>query len=205
MTKVNSDVVENQLSELDQQIVHVLQASNEGNEVLEQEFDLLENVIVSMESRLQREKVQINSEGFGVGSMTECQGAVLEELRCGIHVLQEQNNQIVGEGTDLFAGIRSELDAQSKKITDNGLQVFAQKVSIQDVQNSVGVLSKRIDEANKFLATITESMKSIPSKIELHQHHATMDRKSAQVEEINTRLTTAIGQYIFSESTPFEF
>jgi len=55
---------------------------------------------------------------------------------------------------------------------------------------SVGILSKRIDEVNKVLATITESMKGIPSRRELRQHQATMDKKLAQVEEINTGLTT---------------
>jgi hypothetical protein len=112
-----------------------------------------------MESCLQTEKVQIDSEVLGVGSMMQFQQAVLEELRSSIHILQEQDNQIGGEATDLIAGIRSDLEAQSKIITEDGLQVFAQKVSIEAVQKLVGVLSKRIDEVNKVLATMTESMK----------------------------------------------
>jgi hypothetical protein len=43
----------------------------------------------------------------------------------------------------------------------NGLQLFAQQDSVQGVKKSMGVLSKRIDEVNKVLATITESMKGI--------------------------------------------
>jgi chromosome segregation ATPase len=136
------------------------------------------------------EKVQIDSEVSGVESMMQFQQAILEELRSGIHVLQEQDNQIVGEAKALFAAVRSELEAQSKKIMDNGLQIFAQKVLIQAVQKSVGILSKRIDRVNKVLATITESLKGVPSKRDLRQHRATMDERLAQVEEINTALTT---------------
>jgi hypothetical protein len=51
-------------------------------------------------------------------------------------------------------GIRAELEAQSKKITNNDLQIFSQKVTVQAVQKSIGVLSKRIDKVNKVLATI---------------------------------------------------
>jgi hypothetical protein len=53
--------------------------------------------------------------------------AMLEEIRLGVDILQEQDTQIVGEATDLFAGIRQELEAQNKKIVDNGLQIFAAK------------------------------------------------------------------------------
>jgi len=105
----------------------------------------------------------------------------------------------------LFTGIWQELEAQNKNIVENSLQIFAAKTSVQAVQKSVGVLSKRIDEINKVLATITESMKSISSKRELCRHRVVMDEKLAQVEEINTGLTTAMEQYKFSESTPFEF
>lgn len=134
MTEANTDLVHRQLSELAQQSVHVIQTFNEETDVLEEKFDSLKNGITIMESRLQMEKVQIDSEVSGVESMMQFQQAILEELRSGIHVLQEQDNQIVGEAKALFAAVRSELEAQSKKITDNGLQIFAQNVSIQAVQ-----------------------------------------------------------------------
>jgi hypothetical protein len=56
----------------------------------------------------------------------------------------------------------------------------------------VGVLSKRIDEVNNVLATITESMQSIPSKEELHQHQGSMEEQFAKVEENNSGLTMAM-------------
>jgi hypothetical protein len=113
MTKASTDLVQNQMSELTQQIVHVIQACNKEKDVLEEEFDFLKNGITIMESRLQTEKVRIDSELQGVGSIMQFQQAVLEELCSGIHVLQEQDDQIVGKATDLYAGIRAELDAQN--------------------------------------------------------------------------------------------
>jgi len=41
-----------------------------------------------MESRLQTEKVRIDSEILGVGTMAKCQDAMLQELRSGICGLQ---------------------------------------------------------------------------------------------------------------------
>jgi hypothetical protein len=37
--------------------------------------------------------------------------SLLEKLHSSIHVLQEQDNQTVGEAMHLFAGIRLELEA----------------------------------------------------------------------------------------------
>jgi hypothetical protein len=134
MTEANTDLVQKQLSELTQQIIYVIEASNDENGILEKDFDSVKNGIIIRESRLQTEKIRVDFEVQGVGSMMQFQQVMLEELQSGIHVLQEEDNQIAEEATDLFAGIRTELEAQSKKITNNGLQIFAQKVSIEAVQ-----------------------------------------------------------------------
>ena len=119
MAEVNTDLVQKQLSEHAQQIVHVIETCNEEKEVLEEEFDSVKNGILIMESRLQTEKVRIHSEILGVGTMAQLQDAVLQELRSGIHVLQSQDNQIVEEATDLFSGIWNELEVLSKRISNN--------------------------------------------------------------------------------------
>jgi hypothetical protein len=106
--------------------------------------------------------------------MLQFQQAILDEVRSGIHVLQEQDNQIVGEATDLFAGIQAELEVQSKKIVDNGLQLFVQKCSIQAIQKSVGMLSKKVDDITTVVAAITQSLKTIPTKQELQRLMITM-------------------------------
>jgi hypothetical protein len=134
MTEANTDLVQKQLSELAQQIIYVIEACNDENGILEKDFDSVKNGIIIRESQLQTEKIRVDIKVQEVGSMMQFQQAMLEELQSGIHVLQEQDNQIAEEATDLFAGIRMELEAQSKKITDNGLQIFAQKVSIEAVQ-----------------------------------------------------------------------
>jgi hypothetical protein len=66
-----------------------------------------------------------------------------------------------------------------------------QEVSIQAVQDSIGILSKRIDQVIKVLATITESLKIVPTKRELCQHQVAMDESLVQMAEVNTGLTTA--------------
>jgi hypothetical protein len=69
MTEANSDLVQKQLSELAQHIVHVIDACNEEKDILEEYFDSVKNGILIMESRLQTEKTTIDSEVQGVGSM----------------------------------------------------------------------------------------------------------------------------------------
>jgi hypothetical protein len=106
MTEANTDLVPKQLLELAQQIVHVIEACNEEKEVLKEELDSVKNGILIMERRLQTEKVRMDSKILGVGSMGKLQDAMWQELRLGIRILQLQDNQIVGEATDLFNGIR---------------------------------------------------------------------------------------------------
>jgi hypothetical protein len=110
MTEWSTNLMQKQLSELAQQIVLVIQACNEGKDILEEDFASVRNGILIVKSALHTEKIRIDSEVQGVGSMMQFQQAVLEEVRSGIQILQEQNSQIVGETTDLFAGILKELE-----------------------------------------------------------------------------------------------
>jgi hypothetical protein len=105
MREPDNDLVQKQLSELAQQVVHVIQACNEEKDILEDEFDKLKNGILILESQLQTEKVRIDAKVAGVGPMMQLQQAMVQELRSGICILQDQDNQIVGEAMDLCAGI----------------------------------------------------------------------------------------------------
>jgi hypothetical protein len=125
MDKPNTDLVQIQLSELAQQIVHVIQACNEEQDILEEDFDSLKNGIITMESQLQTENVRIDSQVQGAGSMMQFHHPMLEEIRSGICYLQKRNNPIVGVATDLFAGIRQELEAKNQLILDNMLHIIA--------------------------------------------------------------------------------
>jgi len=202
MSEANSDLVQEQLSELAQQIVHVIEACNEEKDILKEDFDSVKNGIMIMESRLQTEKSRIDSEVQGVGSMMNFQQAVLGELRSSIHVLQDQDNQIVTEATDLFAGFKKELEDQGKKFLDLSLQNFANKAANQAIREKVGILSRRIDEVTTVLATVTDKIKDLPSKQEILQFQASMEDSRNRLAEVNTGLTTALDQYKFSESTP---
>jgi len=130
---------------------------------------------------------------------------MLQELRSGIHVLESQNNQIVSEATELFSGMRQELEAISKRISDNTLQLLAAKSSTQAVQKGVSVLSKRVDEVNQAMTAITTSLKQIPSKRELQLHATAMEEHKQQMMEMNTGLTTAMEEYKISQSSPYDF
>jgi hypothetical protein len=95
MSENDTDLVQKQLSELAQQIVCVIEAGNKEKDILKEDFDSVKNGILIFESQLQTEKTRINTEVQGVGSMVQFQQAVLDEIRSGIHILQEQDNQIV--------------------------------------------------------------------------------------------------------------
>jgi len=202
MTEANTDLVQKQLLELPQQIVHVIEACNKEKDILKEDYDSVKNRILIVESRLLTEKTRMDTEVQGVGTMMNFQQVVLEEFRSGIHILRDQNNQIISEATDLFTGIRAELEAQSKRITDNCLTIFAQNVSIQAIQKLMGILSKKIDETNTVMAAITESLKNVPTKQEICQQRMAMEESLNAMAEINTGLTTAMDQYKFSDSTP---
>jgi len=205
MLKPNTDLVQEQLSELAQPIVHDIEACNEEKDILEEAFDSVKYGIVIMESRLQTEKIRIDSEISGVGTMARFQEAMLQELRSGIHVLQSQDNQIVQEATDLFGGMRNDLEAQSKRISDNTLQLLAVRSSTQAVQKGLALLSKRVDEVVKTMAAITTSLKQIPTKLEFRQHANAMEEHKSQMTEVNTGLTTAMEECKFSLSSPDNF
>jgi len=204
MLEPSTDLVHKQLSELAQQINHVIAACNEEKDLLKEDFDSVKNGILIMESRLQTEKSRIDSEVQGVRSMMNFQQAILEEVRSSVHVLQGQDNQIVGEATEVFDGLRSELQAQSNRITDMHLANYAQKVSVQALQKSTTTLSQKVDKVTTVVAAITESLKQVLTKQELRQHRSAMEETMNSIAEINTGLTTAMDQYKFSDSTPRE-
>jgi predicted nucleic acid-binding Zn-ribbon protein len=170
MTEASTNLVQNKLPELVQQIVHVIEAFNKEKQVLEEVFDSVRNRIHIMKCQLQTEKIRIDSEILGVGTMAQLQDVMLQELRSGIHILQSQDHQIVAEATDLFNGMRQGIEAISKRISDNTLQILAVEVSTQNVQKGVSVLSKGINEVNKAMTAITTSLKNIPTKRELRLH-----------------------------------
>jgi len=72
-----------------------------------------------MESGLQTANIRIDSDILRVGSCVQLQHAMLQEIRSGIHIVQWQDNHIVGEATDLVNEIRQEVVALSKGTSNN--------------------------------------------------------------------------------------
>jgi len=89
MLEQNTDLVQEQLLELAQQIVHVIEACNEEKDVLEEEFDSVRNGIMIMESRLQTEQTRIDSEISGPvlwqGFRKPCWRNSVQESMCFNH------------------------------------------------------------------------------------------------------------------------
>ena len=195
--------MQQQLSELAQQVVHVILVCNEEKDILEEEFNSLKNGMIIMESLLQSEKDRIDSKVSGVGSMMQFQNTMLQEIRSVIHILKGQDNQIVNEAMDMFTGIHREQEAMSQRISDNSLQFLAVEMSNQAIQKTLAAITLEIDEVNKAMVAITTSLQSMPTKRELRQHWSLMEDQLAQPEDITTGLTTGMKAYKVSESTPF--
>jgi len=145
MGEANCDLVHNQLSELAQQVMHDSQACNEEKEIIEDDFESVKNNIQILETRIQTERQRIDSEVSGVSSQMEMHLEVLKELRCGIHILLSHDNQIVEEATDLFPGIRTEMEAMSRRITTNSIQLLANQNTNNKIQDGMKDLTAKVD------------------------------------------------------------
>jgi len=200
-----SDLVQSQLSELAQQVMHVIQACNEEKEIIEDDFESVKNNIRILETRIQTERQRIDSDVSGVSFQMEMQQAMLKELRFGIHILQSQDSQIVEEAGQLFQGIRAEMEAMSKRITANSIQLLANQNRNKKIQEDIQGLTLGVENVNKTLSKIRDSLKEIPSKQELRNHAVLMDEQTMKIQEVNTGLTTAMEGFKVSELSRFNF
>jgi len=71
MTDANSNLVQKQLSELAQQVVHIVHACNEEKELLEDKFESFKANTEILESRIQTDKHGVDSEIAGVGTQVQ--------------------------------------------------------------------------------------------------------------------------------------
>jgi len=178
MAKVSTDLVQNQLSELAQQVMHVIQECNEETEIIDGDFESVTNNIQILGTRIHTERQRIDLDVSGVSSQTEMQQAMLKELRFGIHILQSQDNQIVDEASQLFQGMKSEMEAMSKRITANSIQLLANQNRNKKIQEDIQGLTLGVESVNKTLSKIRDSLKNIPSRLELRNHAMLMDEQT---------------------------
>jgi hypothetical protein len=144
MPDTNSNLVQKQLSEHAQQVVHIVQACNEETEILENEFELVKANIQILESRIHTDKQRVDIEVAGVGSQMQLQEAVLQEVRSGINILQNQDNQIVQKANLIFEGHKKELEAISKRVTNCDSQILSIKGSNIGIQRSLKEMNSQI-------------------------------------------------------------
>jgi len=148
---------------------------------------------------------RIDSDVSGVSSQAEMQQVMLKELRFGIHILQTQDNQIVDEANQLFQGMKTEMEAMSKRITANSIQLLANQNTTKKIQAEIQGLTLGVDSVNNVLSKIRESLKGVPTKQELRNHAFLMEEQTMKIQEVNTGLTMAMDEFKVSETSRFHF
>jgi len=111
----------------------------------------------------------------------------------------------VEEATDLFQGIRTELEAMSNRITSNTIQLLATQGTNKKIREGMKDLTTKVDRVKKTLSSITRSSKEVPTRKESRDHAALMEEQSMRVQEVNAGLTMAMEEYKVSESSRFNF
>jgi predicted nucleic acid-binding Zn-ribbon protein len=200
MPDANSNLVQKQLSEHAQQVVHIVHAGNEEKEILEDEFESVKANIEIVESRIHTDKQRVDMEVAGVGSQMQLQEAVLQEIRSGVNILQAQDNQIVAEANSIFEAHKLELEAISKRVTSCDCQILSIKGTNIGIQRSLNDMNSKIAKVNEVFGSIKSSLKEVPSRKELKDDATTMDEQLVRMQEVNTGLTPAMEGYRFSES-----
>jgi len=130
---------------------------------------------------------------------------VLKELRSGIHIVQSQDNQIVEERTSLFQGMKSEMEAMSKRSSGNSIQLLAHQNTNKQIQEEMMELRGKFDSVNQIVSSITKSLKNVPTKKELWDHAIFLEEQTMRVQEVNTGLTMSMEEYKVSESSRCNF
>lgn len=73
------------------------------------------------------------------------------------------------------------------------------------IQKSLKEMNWKIEDVKKVLASITKSLKEVPARTELREHPVQLEDQVAQIQEVNTGLTTAMEGCEISESSWFDF
>jgi len=137
----------------------------------------------------------IHSEVSGVGLQVDLLQAALQELRTGISVLQSQNNQIVEEAIIMFQGYQSEMESIRKRILNNTLSALALEWMNARIYNGLKILNSRFGNIYQILASVTKSLKEVPSCREHRQQTSICENQVSQIYQINTGTTTTLEVY----------
>jgi len=97
--------VKQQLQGLTRQMDYNIETCHSAKGAIDEEFLSVLQEIQLLEGRISTERSMREGEVSIVGSQMMIQQAVLEELRIGVNVLQQQDNNMVKEATKAFRGI----------------------------------------------------------------------------------------------------
>jgi hypothetical protein len=134
ISDANANLFHKLLSELAQQVVHVVQTCNEEKELLENEFDSFKPNSEILERRMQTDKHRMDTEVAGVGSQMQLQEAVLREIRSRVNILQAQDNQSVKEANTIFEAHKNELESMIKRMTNFDAEILSLKATNIGIQ-----------------------------------------------------------------------
>jgi hypothetical protein len=75
------------------------------------------------------------------------------------------------------------------------------KASNQNIQKNIVTRTKKIDDINRVMAALSDSIKNVPTRREMRQQAQRMEEQVAQVEEIKTGLSTTVEEFKLSNAT----
>jgi len=151
------DPVQSKLQGVTQQMVHVVQASNEEKGLIEDEFIAVRLDLELLEVQIWMEKPRLQREVSAVGGQIMIQPAMINEIRHGIMILHSQDNVIIKETGDIFRGIHQQIYDSPKKQTETESTFLNHRRSMMTLQDDV----KRINLSNISLASTMEEIKKV--------------------------------------------
>lgn len=109
------------------------------------------------------------------------------------------------EASEHFQGAWTKMTALSKPTMDNDIQIFAIRGTNTKIQMGMKALTSKIDNIEKVLSSNTKSLREVPLQMDLLEHVTSMQVYMAQIQEVNTALTTTMENFRFCECSQYDF
>jgi hypothetical protein len=127
-------------------MVHVVQACNEENGLLQNQFVAIPYHNEIRETQILTEQAMLDREVSGVAGQMSIQQGVIKEMKQGITVLQKQDNIRITEAREMLQGIKKELHYSLKKQVDNRSTLLNHQKSIMKLQDDFQIISTKMGE-----------------------------------------------------------
>jgi len=140
--------------------VHVVQACTEEKGLIDDELLAVRQDLDLLELPIYKVKARIEGEVSGVGGQMMVKQSMINEIRQGITMLQQQDKVIIKEAGVIFQGIHKEIHDSVKKQVENGFSLMNHRRSIIKLQEDVKEirvsnisLSSKVEAIDKFVKT----------------------------------------------------